>query len=78
MVAWLQPAPDKMKQRPEAESSHPIPLNPIALLVKSCKETSSHVGLTSGPNPAPLPTWCRSHEMNNYLRRDQPFGFDEL
>lgn len=28
-------------------------LNPIALLVKSCKEMSPHIGLTTGINRAP-------------------------
>lgn len=46
---------------PETEYSHLIHfLNPIALLVKPCKEISPRVGLTSGSNPAsPL-----SREMN--------------
>lgn len=47
-------------------SSSDTPLNPIALLVKSSKEMSPHIGLTAGINRAP-PTRCLSHEMNSLL-----------
>lgn len=51
----------------ETEYRHLIRfLNPIALLVKSRKEMSPHIGLTAGINRAP-PTRCLSHEMNSLL-----------
>lgn len=51
-------------------------VNPIALLVKSRKEMSPHIGLTAGINRAPK-LLCASHEMNSPQWMAGPLGLME-